>query len=181
MEKTLNPFLPPVLDYVLDFLARASQSSVLELRGSGQTSQGHGFEASMTLSPIVGRLGCEIDFSAADDEAAFHIEKTWIAEDLLQQRLQLWTLSKNTPGVLAHRLVTDEVNELGGSRERRLVFRLGEADDMSRFRQEITLDFHRDGSLEYRYSWGIPHEALEPRVRAHLHRTAPAISAKETP
>ncbi|HVK62604.1 MAG TPA: hypothetical protein VM432_13685, partial [Bdellovibrionales bacterium] len=93
---------------------------------------------------------------------------SWITNELISEKICLWTVSSNTPGVLRHELVED--SSPGGNSERRLVFRLGKAEDTRLFRQEIALELLTDGSIEYRYAWGVPHQNLEPRTRALLKR-----------
>ena len=97
--------------------------------------------------------------------AAFHEEMTWITPDLLTDKLCLWTVSTNTPGVLRHDLFEDRSDDF---RDRRFVFRLGDPKNRGTFRQEIVLDLMRDKSVEYRYSWGVPHEDFAVRVQAKL-------------
>lgn len=143
--------------------------------GTGTTFEGHFFTAKMDLvSKISGAL-IEIAFRAtdADDEnggvngSGFHEELTWITPDLKTDRLCLWTVSTNTPGVLCHSLIEDRSDDF---RDRRFVFRLGDLQARSTFRQEIVLDLMRDESIEYRYSWGTPHEDFAVRVQAKLRK-----------
>jgi hypothetical protein len=153
------PGHPPILD----------QLSALRgvYRGDGTNFEGHPFKAELEILPVVSDAAIEIRFRAEDVEQAFHEERTWIANDLLSNRIALWTVSTNTPGVLRHELVEDTSDDL---RERRLVFRLGDPADDAHFRQEITLDIMKSGALEYRYSWGVPGEKFASRVRTILHR-----------
>lgn len=107
----------------------------------------------------------ELKFRAVDEDDAFHQEVTWISTDLMADRIALWTISTNTPGVLKHELAEDKWDDV---RERRLVFRLGTPENEHSFRQEITLDLMKDGTIEYRYAWGVPHEAFAVKTRAVL-------------
>ena len=135
--------------------------------GRGTNFEGQQFNASLELaSRIAGNL-VEIKFSARDEDSGFHEELTWITPDLKTDRLCLWTVSTNTPGVLCHTLAEDRSDDF---RERRFVFRLGDPAQRSTFRQEITLDLMRDETLEYRYSWGVPHEEFAVRVQAQLKK-----------
>lgn len=145
----------------LDFLATRAG----HYEGHGTNYEGHPFKASLELASKVSGSLVELKFRAVDDESAFHEELTWITPDLLNDKLCLWTVSSNTPGVLCHPLAEDRNDDF---RERRFVFRLGEPQDRHRFRQEIVLDLMRDGSVEYRYSWGVPHDEFGVRVQAKL-------------
>jgi hypothetical protein len=147
------------------FLGGFMDSTSTEFSGHGKNHQGDIFSASMKIKITFDSTTAEISFSASDTEQTFHTERTWIAEDLLTGVLGLWTISTNTPGVLHHRLLKDE---MVGTEKRRFTFGLGNADDMSRFRQEIQLDLMNDGQLSYRYFWGVPHEALKLQVESHL-------------
>jgi hypothetical protein len=134
-------------------------------KGHGSNFEGHPFKATLELTSRVSGSLIELQFLASDDESVFHEELTWITPDLKTDRLCLWTVSTNTPGVLCHVLSEDRRDDF---RERRFVFRLGEPTDRHSFRQEIVLDLMRDGALEYRYSWGVPHEDFSVRVQAKL-------------
>ncbi len=145
-------------------LLTANQGSY---KGHGSNFEGQPFKASLELTSRVGGSLIELKFLASDDESTFHEELTWITPDLKTDRLCLWTVSTNTPGVLCHSLAEELSDDF---RERRFVFRLGEPTDRHSFRQEIVLDIMRDGALEYRYSWGVPHEDFGVRVQAKLSK-----------
>jgi hypothetical protein len=152
-----SPHLVPALDLL------ATRTGIYD--GHGTNYEGHPFKASLELKSRVSNSLAEISFRAVDDESAFHEELTWITPDLVNDKLCLWTVSTNTPGVLCHALTEERSDDF---RDRRFVFRLGEPSDKHRFRQEIVLDLMRDGSIEYRYSWGVPHEEFSVRVQAKL-------------
>lgn len=153
------PGHPPVLDYLCSRCGR--------YQGDGANFEGHPFRAELEIRPVAGDSAIELRFRAEDVEQAFHEELTLIGNDLLQNRVALWTVSTNTPGILRHELVEDSSDDF---RDRRLVFRLGDPQDESHFRQEITLDLMKDGALEYRYSWGVPGEKFGTRVRTVLRK-----------
>ncbi len=141
-------------------------------QGTGTNFEGHSFTAQMELAPKVAGALVELSFRATenadgDDVAGFHEELTWITSDLKTDHLCLWTVSSNTPGVLCHPLIEDRSDDF---RDRRFVFRLGDTQARATFRQEIVLDLMRDGTVEYRYSWGVPHEDLAVRVQAKLRK-----------
>jgi hypothetical protein len=136
-------------------------------QGRGTNLEGHAFEGRFELAPRVSGSLIELKFRATDDESAFHEELTWITPDLKTDKLCLWTVSTNTPGVLCHVLTEDRSDDF---RVRRFVFRMGEPAQRHSFRQEIVLDLMRDGTIEYRYSWGVPHEDFGVRVQAKFHK-----------
>ena len=140
--------------------------------GKGTNQDGQPFQATFHLKSVVGGHAVEIRFRAQDSEMAFHEELTLITTDLIKNCVALFTVSSNTPGMLEHILAEDTDDQI---RERRLIFRLGDRDDLRMFRQEITLDLMMDQSIEYRYSWGVPHEKLAVRNHAVLRlNNAPA-------
>jgi hypothetical protein len=151
--------------------------SVLEtLREKQGRYQGHGtnfdglpFQATLSIKSQLGGTAYELHFRASDSDAAFHEELTWITNDLLRDRMALWTISSNTPGMLQHMLVDDTSDEL---HVRKLIFRLGEPGNKHSFRQEIRLSFRTDGTIEYVYAWGIPHEEFAVHTRTILQKEA---------
>jgi uncharacterized protein YndB with AHSA1/START domain len=151
--------LPPVVDHILSHAGL--------YRGHGTNFEGHPFRAQLEIKNIANGSAVELRFRAEDEEQAFHDELTLIATDLLASKIALWSVSTNTPGVLRHELIEDSSDAV---RERRLTFRLGDPSDRHHFRQEITLDFLKDGRIEYRYSWGVPGEEFGSRVRTVLER-----------
>jgi hypothetical protein len=136
-------------------------------RGQGVNHLGESFHGELEIISRLDDQLIEIKFRATDIDQAFHEESTWVTEDLLNGGLGLWTVSTNTPGVLAHRL-QDEGRD--GSYATKAIFRLGNPDDTSRFRQEIAFCIRHDGAIEYAYSWGVPHEAFASRSRCLLQR-----------
>lgn len=140
-------------------------------RGDGMNHADEKFNAEFSMQTGLDSLMIEIRFRAVEAEGAgaFHEERTWITEDLLVGGIAMWTVSTNTPGVLKLKLVEDSSD---GSYSTRLVFRLGEPDDMTRFREEISLSIRHDHGIEYVYSWGVPHEKFGPKSRVLL-RAAP--------
>jgi hypothetical protein len=146
-------------------LLQALKASTGLYVGEGLNHEGEKFQARFLLEPQLDDSLIELRFRAEDSEQAFHEERTWISEDLAQPGLCLWTVSTNTPGVL--RLPLVELTQ-DGSYSTRAVFRLGDPDDQSRFREEITLAVRHDGGIEYVYAWAVPHEKFAVRSRCLL-------------
>lgn len=147
----------------IDYLAQ--KSGVYS--GEGVNHEGEPFVADLNLKMIAAGNGAQISFRARDGELTFHEERTWIARDLLHDRIGLWTISNNTPGVLWLELRADGWAE---GVERQFRFGVGDPKHLEGFREEISIDFMIDGTLEYRYAWGTPGEEFGPRSRATLHR-----------
>ena len=138
--------------------------------GDGMNHAEEKFRGELKMKPALDGAVIEIQFRATDAENAFHEERTWITEDLVHGGLALWTVSTNTPGVLKLNLVEDTSD---GSYSSRVVFRLGDRDDESRFREEISLSLRHDRGIEYVYSWGVPHEKFGVKSKALLRLISP--------
>lgn len=148
----------------IDFLVQKSGI----YSGEGTNQAGHPFKARLEIKARVQSNLIELSFRAEDDDKAFHEEATWITNDLMTEKLCLWTVSTNTPGVLKHELSEDSGDE---DVERRFAFRLGNPDDKRVFRQEIEIELRRDKSIAYKYSWAVPHEKLEQRTLSILRKS----------
>lgn len=169
MENELNSNLrstAKISALSVPLLARLSEAAGT-YRGEGVNHAEEKFAGELTLKADLDSLLIEISFRAVETDGvgAFHEERTWITEDLLKGGVAMWTVSTNTPGVLQLKLVEDSSD---GSYSTRVVFRLGEPEDVSRFREEISLSIRHDKGVEYAYSWGVPHEKLAPKSRALL-------------
>lgn len=134
-------------------------------QGSGVNHAGEAFEGSFEMTASLSDALIEIRFRASDADNAFHEERTWITEDLINGGIKLWTVSTNTPGILELKLSEDADD---GSYSTRAVFRLGDPEDRSRFREEISLNLRHDGGIEYVYSWGVPHEPFGVKSKVLL-------------
>ena len=141
-------------------------------RGDGINHAEEKFIAEFSLKSDLDNLLIEIRYRAVESDGvgAFHEERTWITDDLLKGGIAMWTVSTNTPGVLQMKLVEDSSD---GSYSTRVAFRLGDPNDMTHFREEISLSIRHDKSIEYVYSWGVPHEKFGVKSRALLR---PVIS-----
>ena len=154
--------LSPILDFLL---TKAGSYS-----GEGVNHEGEPFKAEFNLKMIAGGHGGQISFRARHGELTFHEERTWIAQDLLHETPALWTISTNTPGVLRLELRTDDCPAHNSEIERAMSFALGDPTRLETFREEIRLEFMRDGAIRYEYSWGVPGEIFGSRSRSKLHK-----------
>lgn len=161
---------PPVLNVPL--LTRLTQASG-RYQGDGINHQDEKFHADFLMAPDLDGSMIELRYRARDGENAFHEERTFITEDLVAGGLAMWTVSSNTPGMLKLSLVEDTSD---GSYTTRVVFRLGEPSDESRFREEISLSLRHDGGIEYVYSWGVPHEKFGVKSKSLLRFVSPQTS-----
>ncbi|MDX9730562.1 MAG: hypothetical protein RBT63_02220 [Bdellovibrionales bacterium] len=172
MNKPASPPSPPSDILLVPLLNRLAHHRGL-YTGDGVNHAGDRFHAKLEIKAELDTQLIAIRFRASDADNAFHEERTWITENLLKGGIGLWTVSTNTPGILEMELVED-TND--GSYSTRAVFRLGNPDDLSRFRQEISLSIRHDGGLEYVYSWGVPHEKFGVKTKALLR---PAVDTEQ--
>lgn len=129
-------------------------------RGQGTNHENEPFTGTLTLEPILEGMGFTIQFKAtAPDGTAYQQEYSTIAPSM-QNRLCLWNLNSNVPGVVVHELRRSE-SENGSLQS--YIFGFGEPADETSFREEVTLELWRDGSLSYRYAWGMPGGAFKAR------------------
>ena len=156
--------LAPIVDYLR---GRAGVYA-----GEGVNHEGETFRADFHLKMIAGGNAAQISFRARHGETTFHEERTWIASDLMRDRVALWTISTNTPGVLNLELRDDRVSDGGAETdvERSLAFAFGAPERNDAFREEIRLEFLADHSLNYIYLWGVPGEEFGPRSRSRLRK-----------
>lgn len=149
----------PLLTRLREFVGRYD--------GKGTNHTGDTFHADFLLDDALDGSLFEIRFRARDSDTTFHEERTWITEDLSTNQVALWTVSSNTPGMLRLALIEDITD---GSYLSLLTFRLGDPEDLSRFREQIQIGLRHDRAIEYIYSWGVPHEAFGIKSKALLKR-----------
>ena len=155
----MNTLPIPLLTRLREFVGR--------YEGKGTNHTGDAFHADFLLDDALDGSLIEIRFRARDTDNTFHEERTWISEDLTTNQVALWTVSSNTPGMLRLELIEDKSD---GSYLSLLTFRLGQPEDTSRFREQIQIGLRHDRSIEYVYSWGVPHEAFGLKSKALLKR-----------
>ena len=68
--------------------------------------------------------------------------------------------------MLEHRFATEE----NGGEKTTLVFRYGDLEKRSTFREEVRIDLFEGGDLGYRYAWGMPEGEFRDRSRVRMRR-----------
>jgi hypothetical protein len=133
--------------------------------GRGINHDQQPFEGTLELSSVVSGKGLALTFTATGDDGTVYHEEHSVIGPGFDGALGLWTLCNNAPGMTALALRRD--GEVEGCR-RSLVFGVGDPDDEGSFREEIALDLHADGSLGYRFAWGLPGGEFAPRSGLRL-------------
>jgi hypothetical protein len=121
--------------------------------GDGKNHEGQPFKGSLEISNLLSGRGVLFVFRATGlDGTFFHEEFSTIAPSMGGE-LMLFNLNTNAPGMVAHRLARS-VN----SREEiaLMVFLHGDLSNGHTFREEITIELHSNGSIGYKYAWGMP-------------------------
>jgi hypothetical protein len=127
-------------------------SSKRSCAGNGVNHENQDFSGALELSPVVNGKGLELKFKAAGiDGTVFHEEFSLLGPGL-DGKPCLFVLSNNHPGVTPHNLKkTDRTHD-----RQQFIFGFGDIADEKSFREEIALTLWNDGSVEYKYSWGLP-------------------------
>lgn len=121
--------------------------------GRGINHEGQAFTGSFALNALLGGTGIHLTFKASgDDGTIFHEESTTIANDLTGE-IGLYNLNTNIPGLVIHKLIQQTSTPEGMEKA---VFAFGDRANAKAFREEITFELHPDGSIGYKYAWGMP-------------------------
>ncbi|MGV3525850.1 MAG: hypothetical protein ACO1RX_16625 [Candidatus Sericytochromatia bacterium] len=118
--------------------------------GRGSNHSGEAFAGTLVLEPVLAGQGFQLRYLATGrDGSLLHAEHSLLAPDA-NGLWCLWNFNTNSPGLLCHRLVNWQP-------ERGLAeFVLGDLNDPTQFREQITLRLENGGSLSYTYAWGQP-------------------------
>lgn len=121
--------------------------------GEGINHEGQTFTGSLTIATLLGGRGISFAFKATGkDGDVFHEEFTTIAPTFCGE-IVLFNLNTNLPGLVAHTLKrTETVSE----NVETLEFLHGDLLDAQTFREKITVELHSNGSIGYKYAWGMP-------------------------
>jgi len=122
--------------------------------GSGVNHEGENFTATLLLQPLVAGSALMFHYVAtrALDGVQVHSEATLLGSSA-DGSLCLWPVMVELPFVLPHVQKAITTSADGGVS---VVFASGPRDDMSVFREEISIQLKPSGSLVYAHSWGMP-------------------------
>ncbi len=135
-----------------------------EYEGQGINHEGQPFVGRFSLSPAVHGKGVSITFTATGlDGTIYHHEQSQLAMSAAE-KLCMWNLNTNIPGVLEHTYRREEMLDGGRS----YVFGFGDPQDRKSFREEIGIDVWENGEISYRYLWGMPGGEFEPRSAVRM-------------
>ncbi len=135
--------------------------------GEGINHEGQIFTGRLSLEPLLAGRGFLIHFSATGkDGKIYHQEVSTVAPSITE-RLTLWNLNINIPGLLPHELRTaiakpQAINSF--------VFGFNSPQESRAFREEIALDIWDSNSISYTYSWGMPGGEFKERSAVRMVR-----------
>jgi hypothetical protein len=136
-------------------------------KGRGINHEGEAFVGEFELAQMPDLKGMNLRFKAVSESGeVFHKEETTIAQDP-SGKATLWSLCSNHPGMLQ---LNFRRYETAADDCRTLVFGLGDLGSQHDYRQEVSIDLFRDGSLGYRFAWGFPGGEFSPRSGVRLER-----------
>lgn len=137
--------------------------------GEGINHEGQTFIGAFSLQSVLNGRGFEIHFSATGkDGTVYHEEQSTIAPNI-QEKLVLWNLNTNMPGLVAHELRSS--NPRNGA-QNSYVFGFNQVADTNSFREEVALDIWPNHEISYTYSWGMPGGEFKERSGVRTRRTA---------
>jgi hypothetical protein len=119
--------------------------------GEGENHKGEPFTGRLMFFTVAEKHGVALTFSArGPDGDTFYKQYALIADD------KFASVDNLVPGM---KMLTMRQSEPG----KFCVFGMGERDDTSSYRLEITLEIHSDHEIAYRFAWGLPGGEFHPR------------------
>jgi hypothetical protein len=133
--------------------------------GSGVNHENQKFHGRIQFEPVAQGKGFQIQFQAVGTDGTTYHQETTLLGPALDGKPCLFVLSNNHPGVTPHPLKTSEQTVEG----HRYIFGFGDVTDTQSFREEISLEIFHHGSVEYKYSWGLPGGEFQERSGVQMH------------
>ena len=133
--------------------------------GQGVNHEGQAFTGTLVLLPKFDGKGFTLDFTAKGaDGSVYHREHSLLGPTP-SQKISLWVMSTNHPGVMEHTLTEREATP---GAEASLFFQMGDLKNRDTFREEIVLDLWPGGDLSYRYFYGVSGGDFQERSGARM-------------
>lgn len=120
--------------------------------GNGVNHEKQPFKGSIEIKPVASGKGAQLIFKAIGNDGSVFHEETSLIGPGFDGKPCLFVLSNNHPAITPHQLKSQ--NNTGGTHS--YVFGFGDIANQNSFREEIHLDLFEDGSIGYKYSWGLP-------------------------
>lgn len=134
-------------------------------RGTGLNEAQQAFEGRLEVLVLEAGRAALLRYAATlVDGSVVHTESTLLGPGP-DGRLCLWPVMAELPGVLVHAELHTRTEADGGLTA---VFASGPRDEVSVFREELSLQTAADGSLVYAHAWGLPGGPFEARSSCRL-------------
>lgn len=142
-----------------------------QYKGEGMMDSGESISTGLSIATLNHGRGLMFNWviRSHDGERILRTEQGWIAPTL-DDNLSLWLFGSQSPGVVEHHWQRIESTKIKTAPT--LVFRLGEAEDVAYFRQEVILEFKRGFQLSFRLAWGYPGGEFSDRIYARMRRVS---------
>ncbi len=137
--------------------------------GDGINHEGLPFVGRLQIVNLLDGRGFNLKFTATGKGGkVYHQEESMIAPSI-QEKLTLWNLNTNTPGLVPHELRRSETK---AGAQLSLVFGFNLPADKNTFREEVALDIWDKKSLSYTYAWGLPGGEFQERSGVRMIKQA---------
>lgn len=135
--------------------------------GRGLNNERQVFYGELEMECVVKNCGIAIAFKAiGEDRNVYHEEQSLITLNNMHE-LYFYTLSSNTDYMLPMEFRKHEQIDYARSS---ITFGYGMANDVSSFREEVSILLWYNGDLEYIYRWGIPGGDFRLRSKTRMKK-----------
>ncbi len=146
-------------------ILRAVISGPTAFRGEGVNELRESFAGELKVQVLEGGRAVLLSYTATLlTGTVVHTESTLLGTGP-NGKLCLWPVMSEIPLILPHTEIT--VKPESGQQSIG-VFGSGQREESTTFREEITIQVHLDGSIEYAHAWGLPGGAFEDRSSCRM-------------
>jgi len=134
-------------------------------RGEGVNEEKEAFVGELSVTSLEGGRAVLLGYVATlTSGTVVHTESSLIGA-APNGRLCLWPVMSEVPVVIPH---PEVLSETGSEAEFKVVFGSGPRDEVTSFREEITIQVNSDRSLVYAHAWGLPGGEFEDRSSCRM-------------
>ena len=134
-------------------------------RGTGLNHENESFIGEFRVHALEGGRALILIYSATlENGTIVHSESTLLGTGP-DGRLCLWPVMSELTAILPH---TEVMTKVEAGKYTLAIFASGVRDDLSSFREEITIEISAEGSLVYAHAWGLPGGAFQDRSSCRM-------------
>jgi len=134
-------------------------------RGEGVNEEKESFVGELRVTTLEGGRAVLLSYVATlATGTVVHTESSLLGTGP-DGKLCLWPVMSEIPVVLPH---PEVLTEARAEAELKVVFGSGPRNELTSFREEITIQVNSDQSLVYAHAWGLPGGAFEDRSSCHM-------------